>query len=580
MTRGLQTLAPLDRISGGPGEEAAARYITAELDRFGVPYQVHRPRLYLSWPVRASLRVEALSIEAITASFSASTPALGVTAKLAYVKREAGHLFTDPESGIYGLDVRGKIVMVDGLVSPQSVVRAATAGAVGVIHLNPSDLLHEMIVSPVWGTPTPADADRLPKIPVVSVRKRDAARLLAAAERGAAATLQAEVSTGWRETPLVVAEVKGQSDEFVLLSAHLDAWYSGMSDTGAANVALLEFARLLHGARDRLSRSIRVAWWTGHSTGRYGGSAWYADRFWPDLDQRCVGFVNLDGPGTKGVPLDVVSTWAWPELMSFVDAVAREVSGREPVHEYVSEDPGRIRPPRAGDSSFQGIGVPEFSVGVPELAAGHPDRLPYVGGSQGAWWWHTRDDTIDKVDVNVMIRDLEWRLASLLGILNARVLPYRISAIANAYTKALGELDDLRLDLKPLLALARRLRDVAERVERRYVDEPDLVGAEQAVKVNRALLRASHGLNAALYTAAGRFAQDPATPMPLLPSLDGVRELRTMDPRSDRYGFLLTELIRGRNRVEAALGDGLDSLDGLISSTLARSESGKLRGRY
>ncbi|MCI0410406.1 MAG: hypothetical protein L0191_17895, partial [Acidobacteria bacterium] len=88
---------------------------------------------------------------------------------------------------------------------------------------------------------------------------------------------------------------------------------------------------------------------------------------------------------------------------------------------------------------------------------------------------------------------------------------------------------------------------------------------EEAALLNRALLRASHALNATLYTSAGRFHQDAAVPLPLLPALDGVRELSSLDPASDRHGFLLAELQRGRNRVEATLRDAIDWLEAVES---------------
>jgi hypothetical protein len=46
--------------------------------------------------------------------------------------------------------------------------------------------------------------------------------------------------------------------------------------------------------------------------------------------------------------------------------------------------------------------------------------------------------------------------------------------------------------------------------------------------------------------------------------LDGARELATLDPASDRFGFLLTDLVRGRNRVEATLREALDALQRLV----------------
>jgi N-acetylated-alpha-linked acidic dipeptidase len=562
--RGLQVFAPLDRISGGPGEAAAARYLVSELTRLGIPHQVHNLRLYLSWPVKGALELEGKTISAVTPAFGGTTGSRGVTGTLVDGGKVSGHLWTGGEGGLYDVDVRGKIVVVEGLVSPQSAARAQAAGAIGLIHVNPAELLHEMIASPVWGTPTPGDAARIPAIPIVSVKKSDGAALIEAARRGGQATLHTELATAWRDSPLVIAEVRAKSEEFVLLSSHLDAWYSGMTDTGGTNVTLLEFARLLHGAIDRLNRSVRIVWWNGHSTGRYAGSTWFADRYWSDLDRLCVGYVNLDGPGTKGVPLDVASTWAWPELLRFVDDLSRQLTGREPVHEYVSENPKRIRPPRAGDSSFQGVGVPEFSLGVTELPADHPDRLAYVGGSQGAWWWHTPEDTVDKLSLDVLVRDFEWRLASLVALLNARVLPYRLSAIADAYLTVLKELETDRFDLTGSVALALQLREVAARIEQRFIDSDDSRAAlsdAQVARLNRALLKASHALNATLYTSAGRFGQDPAVPLPLLPALDGLQELATLDPASDRHGFLLTELQRGKNRVEATLREAREWLE-------------------
>ena len=548
MQKGLDALAPLDRISGGPGEAKAAAWIAEQLTRYGIPHEVHRLRLYLSWPDSASLSVGSRRMKAVTPSFSTSTPAGGRTGVPVLFGR-SGHPFTGEGRAEAMGNVRGKIAVIEGLVEPQDVAAAAAAGAIGVVHVNANDLLHEMIVTTVWGTPGVEDVERMPKVPVLSVSHTDGAAVLAAAKAGTPITIRTALTTGWKETPLVVAEVRGQSDEFILLSAHLDAWYQGMSDTGAGDVLILEIARLLHEQRSRLGRGVRIAWWNGHSTGRYAGSTWFVDHYYSDLDTKCIGYVNLDGPGTRGVPMDRASTWAWPELIDYVDAMARDLTRAEPIHEYMSENPRRIRPARAGDSSLQGVGVPEFSLGVAELAADHPDRRSYAGGSQGAWWWHTRDDTVDKVDMNVMVKDLEWRLPSLVGLLNAPILPYRLSNTAALYRTALDEYGTDRFDVGSSRALVARVEQAARAIESRA---GTLTGDEVA-RVNAALLRASHLLNATLYSGAGRFHQDPAYPQPLLPSLAGQRELKTLDPKSDRYGFLLASLVRGRNRIDATL---------------------------
>ena len=89
-------------------------------------------------------------------------------------------------------------------------------------------------------------------------------------------------------------------DEFLLVHGHYDSWYVGIGDNATGDATLLELARVLHANRGRLKRSVRIAWWPGHSTGRYAGSTWYADTFADDLDEWCIGHLNIDSPGCVG----------------------------------------------------------------------------------------------------------------------------------------------------------------------------------------------------------------------------------------------------------------------------------------
>jgi hypothetical protein len=74
----------------------------------------------------------------------------------------------------------------------------------------------------------------------------------------------------------------------------------------------------------------------------------------------------------------------------------------------------------------------------------------------------------------------------------------------------------------------------------------------------------THRLNSALYTRAGRFDQDPAAPVPILPLLARVRELADLSLESDQYGFLETELIRGRNEVESCLREARREIEAFL----------------
>ena len=80
----------------------------------------------------------------------------------------------------------------------------------------------------------------------------------------------------------------------MLLSGHHDTWHYGVMDNGAANATMLEAARLLARERPAWRRGLRVCFWSGHSHGRYSGSAWYADEHWLELERRCAAHVNVD----------------------------------------------------------------------------------------------------------------------------------------------------------------------------------------------------------------------------------------------------------------------------------------------
>jgi hypothetical protein len=67
------------------------------------------------------------------------------------------------------------------------------------------------------------------------------------------------------------------------------------------------------------------------------------------------------------------------------------------------------------------------------------------------------------------------------------------------------------------------------------------------------------------FTANGPFDQDLAIPIPAVPLLEPCRHLPTLDPTADETKFLLTDLIRGRNKVVFALREALRAAEATIS---------------
>lgn len=547
-----------DRTSGRDGERRAAAFLEERLRSYGIRHERHDIRAYLSWPVSASLATEgdgpALTFTAVTPAFAASTPDAGIAGSLFFLPADL------PDTAPLGPEARGAIVVAHGMVSPESVLRAQRAGAAGLIHVNEGETLHEMIATTIWGTPTPESADRLPAIPVVSIAHSAGERLRAAASPRLRARLTTRVDRGWATIPLVVAEVPGRRPERILVATHLDAWYEGMTDTGGTVASILEMARVLHGAGP-LVRGVRFAWWPGHSFGRYAGSGWYVDRFWADLDRHVVAYTNLDGAGRRGSRTGAIAAGGWPGIREFSREFARTALGQEPL-----PLPDRLfRPGRDSDSAFQGLGIPEFFVGVPGPPPGHPDVEPW-GRIR---YWHTKDDTRDKLDLEALTLDTRYRVAQIHALATAPVAPLRIAPVAASYVRALEELAAAaggRFDLGPARAAAARLQELAARLDALPVPEDE---AAQAAR-DRLLTNLTHRLNSTLYTRAGRFDQDPAAELPILPLLAPVRELARTKPDTDEAGFLETALVRGRNAVAATLEEAAATIERVLARPVAK----------
>ncbi|MGH2349346.1 MAG: M28 family peptidase, partial [bacterium] len=421
MWRDLEFLCGFDRASGTAGERRAMEYIADTLRAEGVTVEVHAFDVYLSYPLGGAITVlsgEALPAEipAKTRAFSGNTQQGGVTGELIYVP--GGHdLFRDTETHrrLEGAGVEGRIVLSEA-GSRRNMQAAQEHGAIAYLHMWPSDedAIHEGIVSPVWGAPTPETAGAFPRIPILSITRASGEALRAALDRGPVRLrLDSRTDAGWRRVTLPVATIPGATPEFVLFSGHVDSWHLGATDNATGNVVTLEVARVLHAHRDRLRRGVRCAFWPGHSTGRYAGSTWYADQFWQDLYEHCVLHINCDSPGVQGAT-DYSPVTASAEAAQFGIEIIEELTGQTVTSE---------RPVRAGDQSFWGAGVPSLFMGLSVRPVG---QRWAVGGSGLGWWWHTEADTIDKVSPEVLLLDTKIYLLATHRMATAPVLPLRV----------------------------------------------------------------------------------------------------------------------------------------------------------
>jgi hypothetical protein len=354
---------------------------------------------------------------------------------------------------------------------------------------------------------------------------------------------------------LPVAEIKGREPEFILVGGHYCSWFDGSTDNGTGDSCLIELAKLLQQHKDRLTYGVRLAWWPGHSHGRYSGSTWYADTFWQDIFDHGIVYFNIDSPGVKGATV-YVPRHQMAEVSEFNEACVAELTDWSTVKTFEAQLAlGRrhgkyanaTRPSRAADQSFWGIGLTSLGV-YSMLPPDHPDRDQNVGGSGGAWWWHSEYETIDKMDKNILAQDTRLYASIITRLATADVLPLNFEVTVQDYLDALKEYEEEAgqwLPLKDVITKANVLKQKAQDLK----TATDGLSEEKAVAANRFLLRLARILNPCLYTEVQPFDHQPALATKFLPDLAPALRLKTMDPASNDFQFLVAQLHRKINKV-------------------------------
>jgi hypothetical protein len=562
LMRHLHEVAKYVRMSGSEEETKALEYVKKTLAGYGFKVTEYRFDAYIGEPKSAELLTltpEAKKISGVTAALAPSTPPSGIEAEVVYVG--AG---TDAEFAKQ--DVRRKLVLVKELAEPEIAKRADNLGSVGQIFIN-DYYAHEGIVSVVWGTPRQETAPLLPATPCISINEKDGAYLQQLLARGrVTARLNTDSWRGWRKIPVVTANLPGRVERgrFTLFAGHIDSWHYGAMDNGSADALMLEVARVVSKHRQQLRRGLRLAFWSGHSHGRYAGSAWYADNFWLDLEKNCVAHVYTDSAGAKGASV-LTETYVMPETEDLATSVVKRIAGQKLSGRGFS---------RSGDQSFFGIGIPSVFMLLSEIPveAGKKDpklrTVALFGPSPTGlgWWWHTPEDTEDKIDPENLKRDATVYALTVYTLCSNTILPLNYEKAALRLKKLLTELQQIgkdAIDLGLLIAQASKLATVVKKFNARA----SKVKPNQKAEIedyNRTLMRLSRLLVPITQTRVGRYDHDLAVSVPLLPTLDSIRRLAQLDLESDEFKFLRNGLRRNVNQISDALDKAIATVEGAL----------------
>jgi hypothetical protein len=541
------------RLSGTEEELRAFHYVKGRLEEFGLVTELTFNDAYISLPGEVELKVNGKNFPAITHSMAVSTEEAGLDGEIVYCGKSATVDYEKQR-------VTGKIVLLDGLAIPAAVLQAQQAGAKAVLFIN-AEYTHEMIVSPVWGNPTSDTVKLMPAIPVVSVNFNDGQKIKAMIneQHNCQGWLKTKVDTKWRKIPTLTATIPGTVDDehYVLFSGHIDSWYYGAMDNGTANATMMEVARILAKNQEKLRRKLKLAFWSGHSHGRYAGSALYCDEHWEDLHENCVLHINIDSVGGKGATILTEAN-----CMAETKELAQRV-----IKELASDDFEGSRFGRSGDQSFWGPGVPSLFMGLSEQpqsnnpAAEAFSQLFGAGKAGGfGWWWHTTEDTIDKISPENLVRDCKIYVAIVYEACSTKVLPLnQLAAVEDLETiikdyqrKTNGHLN-FSLTVNRIEELKKILTEFGSLVESPLTNE-------QISQVNKSLKDLSKIFVTLNYVKGDRFQHDVALNQRPIPILANCEKLADLETGSHVYHLVLTELKRNLNKVNYSFLEAIQTV--------------------
>lgn len=543
----------------------AASEITSRLGAHGVPFELLEPEIFLSLPGKASVKFGQHQYNAKPMAMSLSTE--GLSAPLVYMSS----LYASSSSDVFDrvvftedLDCRGKIVVSEGYGMPGKVADLEARGALALIAVNAGKNAHWGICTTIWGSPDLNDLPRKPKMVVVAVNNPDGQALIQAARNGESVTIQASLEEGWFASPVPVVTIPGteEPDKFVLLHGHYDSWDYGIGDNAVGDATMLEIARVLWQHRASLKRSVKIAWWPGHSTGRYAGSTWFADNFAIDLYENCIAQVNCDSPGCRWATT-FTELCTMSETESFVTQVIHDIAGENTLVQCE-------RAHQAGDYSFNNIGISSYLMLSSTMPAKLREEKGYyaVGGCGGNIAWHTEDDTLEIADRDILLRDMKIYLAAVRRTANATVAPFDFGQTIQDLKQTLetrqvaaGQHFSFQAARDALMGLEAALvgfAAYAQSLSAKSVSDPDVK------RVNRAIRRLARFLVPINYTRETGFFHDPAETIAPLPDLEPALEIARVTP--EKRGFYRTHLTRGQNRIVAALRDATTTLNEAVQT--------------
>lgn len=536
------------RLAGSNDEKRAAEYISGKMRQYGLEVLNQELYTYNSDPISSEIEVISpvkLKLDSLPCAHIRSTSEDGDVFDVVYVGTGSCEAYE-------GLDVSGKMVLVEVSYAPPVPEKARIAssmGAAGIICMNwgnDEEVICNRGLKAVWGNPTVDTFRNIPDITGISISRTAGLKLkeLCTSGQRVQVKVSAIADRKWSKVhqPVGIIHGNGKSDQFILVSSHIDAWKPGVTCNATGNATTLELCRILAKHKEQLDRNVYFVFWNGHEIAEAAGSTWFVDNNWKLLGDKCVGYINIDSTGVRET--EIFEIKASDELLDFAEKNAQDV---------LRSDVMRVMPlKKIGDQSLMGIGVPAIA----QRMSFTQEVMDRNHGATLGWWNHTREDGLDKCDMKILYEDTRVTLSLIYRLAQCRLLPYNFKRkFENMADKvlALVRKHGSEPELMPLYS---GLVEAGEAVDMLQKRAPQLKEAKQIDDYNRFMMTVSRLTTNVFQTYADKFQQDSygytklSAPVPLLADL---AVLDKLDKDSMEYGMLMTQLVKNRNRISEAV---------------------------
>ena len=378
------------RIAGSPEEEKAAQILKAECDAIGVPAIIEPFEIEQGIVEEAKLEsLEPFHQEYPVTGYQCAenTPEGGLTAEFAYVANA-----TDVDL----MDVRGKIVLVNGFVRLPLFRKLMKAGVAGIVSME-GELRDKRDETDLSTKKLRRTLRAFGNVPMVHTRVADAMDMVRKGACKARIVLKGHTEE-WTSHN-VIATVLGteRPEEIISFGAHYDSvdFSKGVYDNGAGSVINMEVLRYFK--ENPPKRTLKFMWYGSEEIGLEGSWA-YVKGHKEELENHLL-MINVDVGGPV-LGTDRIAATAEEKLATYLEYFVK-------IHGFAAEVKQGI---------YSSDSIPFADSGIPGV---NFTRF----GNQGAAYIHNRFDTLDFLSDEALAKTTRIVLAFAQEMANAALLP-------------------------------------------------------------------------------------------------------------------------------------------------------------